>query len=119
MSPEVASRVAYACQLSWQSIHILCVDPMGLRVRLPLAWDEGMSQIAISALPTECKTARELLLELREFFDVPCSAYDAREFGASHVAVRRKHGTTLTRLADKMMDIHSDLSRCEERVRGR
>ncbi|QPM89399.1 hypothetical protein [Pseudooceanicola algae] len=116
---EFPSGVAYACQLSWQSIHILCVNPMGLRVRLPLAWDEGMSLIEIPSLPRECKSARELLVELSDFFDVPCSNYDAREFGAAQVAVRRKHETTLTKLADNMMDIYSDLSRYEERVRGR
>ncbi len=104
----------YVMELSWRTIHILCVDRGELRERLPRAWDEGMSMISPESLPVDCERAKNGLVQIRETLNADLDSYMARTFGAARASVRRKHGDTLERVAELVLDVRSDLERHEE-----
>ena len=93
--------LAYVCERSQRSINVLCTHPCGLRLRLADAWDEGMSQIDVTEIPDGWDKARSLLMTLRAEFN---RREDPR-FGNARASLRRRHDTTLIKLARKMLDL--------------
>ena len=93
--------LAYICERSHRSINLLCTHPSGLRIRLADAWDEGMSQIAVSEIPEGWDAARSLLLTLNAEFN----RRDDSRFGNARASLRRRHDTTLVKVAEKMVSL--------------
>lgn len=93
--------LAYVCERSHRSINMLCIHPCGLRLRLADAWDAGMSQISVSEIPDGWDSARSLLLTLRAEFN---RREDSRS-GNARASLRRRHDSTLVKLAEKMVSL--------------